>query len=212
MAKTSWLIVGLGNPGSKYANTRHNIGWMVVDALAKKHGKNITTGSYIYNIATVNIKNTELKIVQPTTYMNASGEAVLKLAEMYDIEDDKIVVICDEYNFPVGKIHLRFSGGDGGHNGVASVIEELDSREFFRLRCGIGKDFVSGGMVDYVLSNFREEESEDLEEMIKKSIEALEHLVHTDKGRAMSDVNSGSLWKPKEVKKKPKEEEEKETE
>lgn len=199
--KVEWLIAGLGNPGNKYAGNRHNIGWMVVTRLAERYKKPVMGMSRIYLQAAMRIDGNLTLAVMPTTYMNNSGEAVKSASELFDIPPEKILVICDEYNFSLGKIHLRQGGGDGGHNGVSSVIDWLDSIDFFRLRCGIDKDFGPGGMVDYVLRDFEEDETESRELMIEKAVDAIECMVRLGPGKAMSKINSGALWKPKEQEK-----------
>lgn len=196
-----WLIVGLGNPGERYHNTRHNIGWLVADEFAKRRKINIEPVSSIYNFAEFKFAGKTAGIVKPTTYMNASGEAVRKLANKYSIPVQNIIVIVDEYNFNVGKVHLKKDGGDGGHNGILSIIEEVQATNFLRLRCGIGKDFEPGGMVEYVLSTFKESESESLNLMLSKACDAIEFIIKNNNiGRSMSAINSETIWKPKEEK------------
>ena len=192
--KIDWLIAGLGNPEKKYANNRHNIGWMVAAELCRKNRKPIMPFSPDYLQSSMRINNELVFVALPTTFMNRSGRAIKSICEMYDIPYDKVVVIVDEYNFPVGRVHLKAGGGDGGHNGVASVIEELDYTDFMRLRCGIGRDFGEGGLVNYVLSDFNEDEAEERDMMILKAVDAIEHLVRIGKARAMSEINSGRLW------------------
>ncbi len=203
----NWLIVGLGNPGERYHNTRHNIGWLVADEFAKRRKIQIAPVSSIYNFAEFKYAGKVAGIVKPTTYMNASGEAVRKLANKYSVPVQNIIVIVDEYNFNVGKIHLKKDGSDGGHNGILSIIEEMQATNFLRLRCGIGKDFGPGGMVEYVLSEFKESESEDLTLMINKACDAIEFIMKNNNiGRSMSAINSETIWKPKEEKKEKSEE------
>ncbi len=189
-----WLFVGLGNPGEKYAETRHNIGWLVAMNLVSKYSGKFSKGSSIYYYAKIKIDDNTIMTVLPTTYMNASGEAVRKIKDKFALPLERIVIVCDEYNFPLGKVHLKGDGSDGGHNGVASVIEELSASNFLRLRCGIGKNFPSGGMVDYVLSDFLKEEKEEQLKMIAKATESLEYLVKFGIIRAMTDINSGKIW------------------
>ncbi len=188
---TDYLFVGLGNPGSRYANTRHNIGWMVIAELCRKYRKDPVPLMQSALLAPLRIEGKAVLAAMPVTYMNNSGEAVANICRTYGICPDRIVVILDEYNFPVGKIHLRTGGSDGGHNGVSSVQDHLETQEFARLRCGIGKNFPPGGMVDYVLSNFTEEEAPGLQSMIGNAVTALEYIVRNGIPRAMSDVNSG---------------------
>lgn len=193
--KADWLVVGLGNPGQKYKNTRHNIGWMVAEALANKHNAPLKESSSIYWASSFYISGSIVLTAIPTTYMNNSGEAVKKLVKEFEVPIENVIIILDEYNFQVGKIHIKDNGGDGGHNGMMSVIEHIGNEKFFRLRCGISKNFGPGGLVDYVLSNFKEEESADLKVMIDHSVRTIEHLILcNNSNRAMSEINSGRLW------------------
>jgi PTH1 family peptidyl-tRNA hydrolase len=190
-----WLVVGLGNPGGKYAGNRHNIGWMVAAALCEKHNISLRQSKSIYNAASFYLKNKIVLVAQPTTYMNNSGEAVRELMEEFNIPDGNIIVVIDEYNFPVDKIQLKDSGGSGGHNGMADILEKIPDKKFYRLRCGIAKNFGPGGLVDYVLSDFKPEETEKRNTMIKKAVIAIEHLIILDNPtRAMSEINSGSIF------------------
>jgi PTH1 family peptidyl-tRNA hydrolase len=188
-----WLIVGLGNPGTRYENTRHNIGWMVLDQLAEKFGKEFIHKMY-FNTFDMNIHDNDIAVIKPNIFMNNSGEPILRFSSLYNIPVDKILIIYDEYNFPVGKIHLRGGGSDGGHNGIASIIEKLDGLNFLRLRCGIGNDFKAGEMADYVLSDFPKEQKSEVELMIKKASESIEYLIENGLNKSMSAINSGELW------------------
>ena len=192
-----WLIVGLGNPGKKYALNRHNTGWMIALAFCEKFNKEFKSYSDLYYQSSFEINSKNVLVALPLTYMNNSGEAVSAICELIKIPVEKILVIVDEYNFPLGKLQLKSGGGDGGHNGIASIIEHLNSNDFFRLRCGIGKNFEAGGMSGYVLSDFEENEIEERNIMINKAVESIEALIRFDSARAMSLVNSGTLWKKK---------------
>lgn len=194
-ANFEWLVAGLGNPGKYYESNRHNIGWMVCNRLAERYKKQFVSSSRIYAQAPLNIGGIPIVLIMPTTYMNNSGEAVLSASKKYSIPTERLIIVSDEYNFPVGKIHLRSGGGDGGHNGISSIIEEIGTNEFIRLRCGIGRDFEAGGMADYVLSNFKTEEWEQLENMIIMACDSIEYLVKNGLSKSMSAVNSGALWK-----------------
>jgi PTH1 family peptidyl-tRNA hydrolase len=197
-AQYDWLIIGLGNPGKKYAATRHNIGWMVAITLCDKYGKSLSQSSSNIMQTAMEINGERLLVALPLTYMNNSGEAVIELVERYSIPLDRVLVIADEYNYPVGKLHLRLGGSDGGHNGIYSVIECLDSTDFIRLRCGIGKDFPAGMLVDYVLASFPKEQIQERDSMILKAVDSIECLIRTGLAKAMSMVNSGSLWRVEE--------------
>ncbi|ROL61202.1 aminoacyl-tRNA hydrolase [Bacteroidetes/Chlorobi group bacterium ChocPot_Mid] len=189
-----WLIVGLGNPDKKYFANRHNIGWMVVSELNKKHKGKFTLNSKYYYQSFLTIESKPLFLALPTTYMNNSGLALSKITSKYNIPTEKIVIIVDDYNFPLGKIHLKSGGSHGGHNGIASIIEHLQTPDFFRLRCGIGKNFAPGEMANYVLSDFTENEIDERNIMINKGVISIETLVRLDAPRAMSLINSGQLW------------------
>jgi PTH1 family peptidyl-tRNA hydrolase len=195
--KISLLVVGLGNPGKKYSKTRHNIGWMAASTLAARFNAEFQTHT-VYHYTVLSYKGIEIAVALPTTFMNASGEAVRKLCARFHVKPEKLVVICDEYNFPVGKIHLKRGGSDGGHNGIASIINELESSDFYRLRCGIGKGFETGGMKDYVLSQFEDEEIASLKDSLEKAADAIEYFSLNDPSRAMSFINSGKLWYDKQ--------------
>ncbi|MFA6572380.1 MAG: aminoacyl-tRNA hydrolase [Bacteroidota bacterium] len=189
--KADWMIAGLGNPGFQYADNRHNIGWMVASALAEKHKQKIMPYSNFCNSTILKIHSKAVLVVQPTTFMNNSGKTVSQMARKFSVPIENIVVIVDEYNFPLGKLHLKDRGGDGGHNGVNSVIEHLDSESFLRLRCGIDRNFGEGELTDYVLSDFKNEELALRNKMIEDAVTSLEYLIRVGKSRAMSEINAG---------------------
>lgn len=189
-----WLVVGLGNPEKKYLANRHNIGWTVASELNQKYKGNFSKESKNYFSSFIQIESKSLLLALPRTYMNNSGIAVLEIINKYKIPFEKIIVIVDEYNFPLGKIQLKSGGGDGGHNGIASIIDHINSNNFFRLRCGIGKNFSSGEMANYVLSDFNKDEINVRNDMIKKAVDSIETLIRLDPPRAMSLINSGNLW------------------
>ncbi len=165
-------IFGLGNPGREYEMTRHNVGFMAVDALAEKIGFNFKPGGGDYLISSGRCAGKEILLVKPLTYMNNSGVAVKGVVERYKIELKDILVICDDLNLPLGVIRIRQKGSDGGHNGLYSIIYHLKSIEFPRLRCGIGNSEKVKNIVDFVLSKFGEGEIEILNEMIAKAVDA----------------------------------------
>lgn len=192
--KIDWAIIGLGNPEEKYLLNRHNIGAMVAIDLAKHFKKERFSRSHNFYETTIQSAGQSILIALPTTYMNNSGKAVKRIMSKYSIAADNIIVILDEYNFPLGKIHLRKNGGDGGHNGIISIIEEIGTNQFFRLRCGIGKDFEQGEMANYVLSDFKQGEIELRNKMINDAVKSLIHLFKVTVPRGMSDINSGKIF------------------
>lgn len=189
-AAPSWLIVGLGNPGTKYAATRHNIGFMVVDELARHHKAEWKEPSSLWQEASYRHAGQSVLLVKPLTYMNDSGRAVKRLLGLHHLRPDRVVAIVDEYNFPTGRIHLRSSGSDGGHNGLTSLITELGTPSFWRLRCGIDRKFGPGGLVDYVLGAFPADEDVALRAMITNAVKAVDDIVRIGAERAMQGVNT----------------------
>ncbi len=165
-------VVGLGNPGKKYEKTRHNIGFMVADALASalRCKKNIKECcfSIIYNC-----KDHDLLIVKPQTYMNNSGVAVKNLIEDYRLKPEEVLVVYDDLDLPLGKIRLRKSGSSGGHRGIQSIIEHLKTQDFPRLKIGIGRPATKKEVVNYVLSPFNKDETLLVEKVISSSVDCL---------------------------------------
>jgi len=193
--KVDWMIVGLGNPGPEYEGTRHNIGWSVAKVFAFQHHCFDFQKRDGWMECLFTFKGKRIAVILPMLYMNNSGEAVASAQEMYNVPISRIVVIVDEYNFPVGRIHLRRGGGPGGHNGVASIIEHLGTTEFWRLRCGIGRNFGPGGMAQYVLSPFAPEEEQAKMEMLEDAVRALDKMILLGPERAMTEVNAESREK-----------------
>lgn len=193
--KIIWAIVGLGNPGKEYYFNRHNIGWQVLHALIDKYSPKKKERHRTYYYSLININNNPVLLAMPRTYMNRSGIAVANILKKYSLTPQNIIVISDEYNFELGRLHLRFNGGNGGHNGIASIEDYIRTPNFYRLRCGIGKNFKEGEMVNYVLSDFDENEQPIVDDMIKKAVLSIEYIITYGIARAMSDINSGELWK-----------------
>lgn len=156
-----FLIVGLGNIGAEYAETRHNIGFMVVDTLAKSKEASFQTGR-LADITDFKHKGKHIYLIKPSTYMNLSGKAVNYWMQELKIPLENILVITDDVALPFGKLRLRAKGSDGGHNGLKSIQATINSQEYARLRMGVGNDFPKGAQADYVLSPFNEEEQKDL--------------------------------------------------
>lgn len=184
------IIVGLGNPGVRYERTRHNIGWLVLDAIAERIRAEFQSGKGDYYFAAGSWRGRKLTLVKPTTYMNNSGLAVTQLRKHFGVTADDMLVLVDEIQFPVGQIKLKPAGSSGGHNGIESVIYHLGDDRIARLRCGVGNDFGPGGMVDYVLSEFTAEESDALAEMIEEAKEAVLLWAHMGTARAMNQINA----------------------
>lgn len=187
--RPSYLIVGLGNPGPKYAHTRHNIGFMVVDAFAAKHGLEWTTHGDLCQTSHARVRGRTIELVKPLTYMNLSGKAVRKRMQVCGLSASHVVVITDEYNFPTGRIHLKSGGSSGGHNGISSVMEDLATPNFWRLRCGIDRKFGPGELVDYVLADFPAGESQAVQEMITRAVDVIADIASSGPDLAMQKAN-----------------------
>jgi PTH1 family peptidyl-tRNA hydrolase len=183
------IIAGLGNPGPEYGNTRHNVGWMAVDAFAKKfridinkHEKNAMTG-------TGRVAGGSVMVAKPLTYMNLSGDAVKSLVNAYAESLDDLIVVYDDIDLPLGKLRIRQSGSAGTHNGMRSIVSSLGSEKVARLRIGIGGVDSSGRLRDYVLGEFTPDETPVVQKAIERSVDALLLFVRGDLKRAMSEFN-----------------------
>jgi PTH1 family peptidyl-tRNA hydrolase len=186
------LIVGLGNPGEEYKNTRHNAGYMAVDAFAKKFGfKNFKT-RHLSEIATGRFAGKNLILAKPLTYMNNSGLAVENILEEEGIEPSEMVVVYDDIDLPLGTTRLRMRGSSGGHKGMDSIISAIKTSEFPRLKLGIGRPQGKGDVVKWVLSPFEEEEMPTLRTMIEKAIRCLERLILLGPQEAMELCNKNN--------------------
>ncbi len=184
------IIVGLGNPGSRYAYTRHNVGWLVLDAIAERLRVEFEPGKGEYFQAPGRWRGKNVILIKPTTWMNNSGLAVKQVAKAHGVSPSDILLVVDEIQFPVGQFKLKPSGSSGGHNGIESVIDYLGGANVARLRCGVGNDFGPGEMVDYVLSNFAPDEEESLAQMIEEAKEGALLWVSQGTARAMNLLNT----------------------
>jgi len=175
-------LVGLGNPGSEYQGTRHNIGFEVIDALAETLKADLEAGRGDYLIGRAAHRQTTIALVKPLTYMNNSGLAVGDLVERYHLSPAELLVISDDFHLPLGTLRLRLRGSDGGHNGLYSIIYHLESDEFPRLRCGIGGKTLpqrKSSMAEYVLAPFEEDEQEAVRSMVLRARDVvLDACVH----------------------------------
>jgi PTH1 family peptidyl-tRNA hydrolase len=183
------IIVGLGNPGSEYDKTRHNIGFEVVDRIASEIGATFEAKGGPWQVANTRHKGNTLVLLKPTTYMNLSGQAVSKALRIFDIVPHDCMVITDDLNLPVGKLRIRKSGSDGGHNGLADIIGRIGTSDFPRMRIGVGNDFPKGRQADYVLSPFSTDERVLIDELIPKASEAALCFVREGTDAAMNRYN-----------------------
>ena len=187
MAQT-YLIVGLGNIGPEYALTRHNMGFMTLDAIAMASNVVFSTERY-GDVAEVRLKGNTLHLLKPSTYMNNSGKAVAYWYKKLNIAPENLLVVVDDLALPFGALRLRKSGSDGGHNGLKSIDYHLISNQYARLRLGIGNGFAPGDQVDFVLSELLLEEKRILPDVLSNAIEAIKCFVLEGPDRAMTRFN-----------------------
>ena len=183
-----FLIVGLGNIGAEYVNTRHNIGFKIVDFLAKKAQVEFETAK-LGSIAEIKIKGRTLLLLKPNTYMNLSGKAVQYWMDKEKINKDNILVITDDLNLPFGTIRIKPKGSDGGHNGLKSIQSLLNTTDYPRFRFGISDDFKKGRQVDYVLGEWDEEEKTKLPERLEIATNVIESFALAGLGNTMTTFN-----------------------
>lgn len=167
-----YLIAGLGNIGPEYHETRHNIGFMTVDALAEKAGATFSDGRYGFT-ARFSLKGRQVVLLKPSTYMNLSGNAVRYWLQKENIPVENLLVVVDDLSLAFGTLRLKGKGSDGGHNGLKHIAATLGTQEYARLRFGIGNDFPRGGQIDYVLSPFTEEEYKLMPERLETAGEII---------------------------------------
>ena len=192
----NYLIVGLGNIGVEYANTRHNMGFMVLDAWAQASNILFDSGRYGYT-ATISFKGRKFTLLKPSTYMNLSGKAVRYWMNELKIQPENLLVISDDLNIPFGTLRLRKNGSAGGHNGLTNISELLGTQDYARIRVGIGNEFGRGQQVGYVLGEFNEDERKDIPEICKRVIDGVKAWATVGADRAMNVVNTKP--KPKET-------------
>ena len=183
-----YLIVGLGNIGDEYANTRHNIGFKVLDALMESSSSCFETERY-GDVAKLKFKGRTLVLLKPSTYMNLSGKAVNYWMQEEKISLSNTLIITDDLALPFGKLRLKGKGSDGGHNGLKNIIEVLKTSKYARLRFGIGDEFSKGKQINYVLGKWSKEEEESLEEYLNPAISYIKSFATIGLNRTMNDLN-----------------------
>lgn len=183
-----YLIVGLGNIGTEYAGTRHNIGFNVLDALAEASNTVFTTARY-GDVAEAKFKGRTLVLLKPSTYMNLSGKAVRYWMETAKIAAENLLVISDDIALPFGTLRLRPKGSAGGHNGLKSISELLGTEEYARMRFGVGGDFPKGHQVEYVLGEWTDEERQAMPERLKVFVDAVRSFVTVGTQLTMTNFN-----------------------
>ncbi len=189
--KTEYIIAGLGNPGSRYENTRHNAGFKAVDLLAEEEGFEIKKVKFHALIADEMIAGKRCLIMKPQTMMNLSGEAILQAAQYYNIPDENIIILYDDISLDIGKTRIRRKGSAGGHNGIKSIISCLGGEDFPRVKIGVDKKpNPEYDLASWVLGEFPKAKSEQLSSALKNSIEAVKLIVNGKIDEAMNKYNS----------------------
>ena len=189
-------LVGLGNPGKKYSNSRHNIGFLLLESLSKRHNSNFLLKEKLKSyLSEFKINDSTYRLFLPNTFMNDSGKAVKAIVDWYKIDLDKIFIIVDDKDLPLGKIRFRKKGSSGGHNGLKSIIEKLQTNNFNRIRIGIGSPSSTKGInnfntISHVLGNISLEEKAILDKVYKRVIETLEQLNNKKEETIISELNS----------------------
>ncbi len=186
----SWLLVCLGNPGDKYENTRHNVGWMVADELGERAGAPIQKLRFKALTNILPIGGEKVLVMKPVTYMNLSGEAARPAADFYKIPPDRVLVISDDTALAVGRLRVRRSGSAGGHNGLKSIIQHLGTDQFPRIRVGVGeKPHPDYDLADWVLGKFQGEDKKTIDAAVKRAADAVECLIRDGVDAAMNRFN-----------------------
>ena len=184
-----YLIVGLGNPEADYSKTRHNMGFNVINKIAKKYGIEVNKKKFDGLLGDGIIENKKVILLKPQTYMNLSGKSIIQVVNFYKIPLENIIVIYDDIDVDKGLIRIRKKGSSGSHNGVKSVVEELGTEEFKRIRVGIGKPEHENDMINYVIGAIDEEDKEKLDDGVEKAKDALIEILKSNIDIAMNKFN-----------------------
>jgi peptidyl-tRNA hydrolase, PTH1 family len=185
-----FLLVGLGNPGEEYADTRHNVGFEVVETLARRHGLRFDDKRNKARVATGQVVGQRVALAKPFTYMNLSGQAVVGLVNWYKLDvASQLVVVYDEQDLPFGTLRIRKQGSPGTHNGMRSIVQQLGSQQFIRLRVGIGRAPAGWDLSNYVLGRWSKEQMQELPAILDKAADALEVLLREGVDTAMNRYN-----------------------
>lgn len=184
-----YLIVGLGNPGAEYHNTRHNVGFRAIDVLAERHRIEVKKFEKRALVGFGNIEGTSVLLARPQTYMNLSGESVAPLMRMLELRPEDVIVLTDDMDLPVGRLRIRRDGSPGGHNGLKSLVHFLRTAEFPRIRIGVGRPAEGVPVIDHVLTKFGATEIEPIRDSIDRAADAVEVIVREGMEPAMNRFN-----------------------
>ena len=186
-----FIIAGLGNPGREYANTRHNAGFMVIDAIAEKAGISVTEKKHKALIGKGVFAGEKVVLVKPQTYMNLSGESIREVTDYYKVDaTSELIVISDDIDLDVGQLRIRPKGSAGGHNGLKNIIQHLGTEEFIRLRVGAGAKQKGGDLVSHVLGSIAKDDYESFAEAVANAVDATETIMNEGTETAMNKFNT----------------------
>ena len=185
------LIVGLGNPGNQYEQTRHNIGFDVIDYMANKYNIDVNREKFKGICGEGFIENKKVILLKPLTYMNLSGESIRELANFYKLEDDEIIVVYDDISLDIGRLRIREKGSAGGHNGIKSIIQNLGGDKFPRVKVGVGQP--KDNLVNHVLGKFSKEDREHIEKVTPVVSDAIVEIVKNDAKESMNKFNGVNI-------------------
>ena len=192
-----YCIVGLGNPGRQYEETKHNVGFKVIDKLAEKYDIKVDKFKNKAFVGDGTIRNKRVLLVKPQTYMNLSGESVREIVNFYKIPQERFVVIFDDTSLPCGSVRIREKGSHGGHNGIRNIIDQMGTDQFYRIKVGIGEKPSGWDLADYVLGKFNEDDLPAMDEGMDKAVKGVELMLSRGIAEAANRVNQ----KPKTMKK-----------
>lgn len=184
------LVAGLGNPGKEYINTKHNVGFLTVDEISRRVGIELNKKKFHSSFGDGLFGDSRLLLIKPDTYMNRSGEAVASVQQFYNLPAENILVVYDEMDLPVGTVKIKPGGGSAGHNGIKSIISQMGSSDFVRIRIGIGKPRSGTGGANHVLSGFSKSEQEEIEESIVRASDAVLEIIESGLQTAMNKFNA----------------------
>ncbi|MCZ6538663.1 MAG: aminoacyl-tRNA hydrolase [Chloroflexi bacterium] len=188
-----WIVVGLGNPGAEYRNTRHNVGWWCLDELVRRTNAELNRKRREVRFAEVELGGGQVVLAYPRTFMNRSGQALNYLTNRFKSGPEKVLIVADDINLPPGSVRIRKKGGPGGHNGLKSIITALGTNEFPRIRIGVGTPESSGGQVDHVLGTFQPATLELVKDASTRASDAITMIVSGDIDNAMNRFNGDGV-------------------
>lgn len=184
-----WIVIGLGNPGSQYAGTKHNVGFEVIDKMAYDHGIKVTKIKHRALIGEGSLQGEKIILAKPQTYMNLSGESIREIMSWYKVTNKDIIIVYDDVSLPIGELRIRERGSAGGHNGIKNIIYQLGTEAFTRIKIGVGEKPPGWSLADYVLSRFGKEELSCIVQGITDASEAAEIIIKMGVADAMNRYN-----------------------